>query len=257
MKDEMSINKERLRATLERDEGLNLQRHEVQEVDHIGYGVNLEEELPDELLQYLGVEDENSIKEITQEQADYLLDYFVDRAEVDCVSLYGSRWEEFSPLRREVLINLSFNLGLPKLRAFRKMNAAIGDENWGEAAAQMLDSKAARQTGNRYRRLAKAFESNSPAYLELPDTYEVVEQGTILVDEGGDIMPYHTHIVQADDTDITSDLNTLLLEEAKKEYVLSTITTLSEANEVLAKLGNKVLVVTEYNPEKAGKLLNT
>ena len=46
-------------------------------IDHIGYGVNLEEELPDELLQYLGVEDEKrASKEITQEQADYLLDYY-------------------------------------------------------------------------------------------------------------------------------------------------------------------------------------
>ena len=170
MKDEMSINKERLRATLERDEGLNLQRHEVQEVDHIGYGVNLEEELPDELLQYLGVEDENSIKEITQEQADYLLDYFVDRAEVDCVSLYGSRWEEFSPLRREVLINLSFNLGLPKLRAFSKDElAAISKIGGKQSGADAGYPKRHRQTGNRYRRLA-SIESNW-GLSRTPNTY--------------------------------------------------------------------------------------
>ena len=66
------------------------------------------------------------------------------------------------------------------------------------------------------------------------------------------------HILsKPDDTDITTDLNALLFAEAKQGYVLSTITPLAEANETLAKLGNKVLVVTEYNPEKAGKLLNT
>ena len=72
-----------------------------------------------------------------------------------------------------------------------------------------------------------------------------------------DTLPYHTSIVQEDDDDITTALNTLLLAEAKQGYVLSTITPLSEANETLRALGNKVLVVTEYNPEKAGKLLNT
>ena len=70
-------------------------------------------------------------------------------------------------------------------------------------------------------------------------------------------LPYHTHILQEDDDDITTALNTLLFAEAKAGYVLSTITTLSEANKTLAALGNKVLVVTEHNPEKAGKLLNT
>ena len=167
------MNKQRLRATLERDEGLNLERHEVQGVDHIGYGINLEEELPEELLEHLGVEDEDDIEEITQEQADYLLDYFVDRAEKDCISLYGSQWEDLSALRREVLINLSFNLGLPRLKAFRKMNAAIKKENWIEATAQMLDSKAAKQTGERYPRLAKAFESNSEEYLELSQQFDI------------------------------------------------------------------------------------
>lgn len=70
-------------------------------------------------------------------------------------------------------------------------------------------------------------------------------------------LPYHTHILQEDDTDITTALNTLLFAEAKAGYVLSTITTLSEANKTLTALGNKVLVVAEYNPEKADKLLNT
>ena len=168
------MNIKRLRATLERDEGLNLKRHEVQGIDHIGYGINLENELPGHLLEYLGVEDEDDIEEITQEQADYLLDYFADRAEKDCITIYGGKWESLSPLRKEVLINLSFNLGLSRLKAFRKMNAAIRVEDWAEASAQMLDSKAAKQTGERYPRLAKAFESNAEAYLELPKSYDAV-----------------------------------------------------------------------------------
>ena len=163
---------ERLRETLKRDEGFELKRHEVQEIDHIGYGINLEQELPDELLQYLGVEAEDAIQEITQEQADYLLEYYVEVAEGDCKTIYGDIWQRLSPLRQEVLINLAFNLGLPRLKAFRKMNAAIRAEDWTEAAAQMLDSKAARQTGGRYQRLAQAFETDVEKHLELQDVYD-------------------------------------------------------------------------------------
>jgi lysozyme len=163
---------ERLRETLKRDEGFDLKRHEVQGIDHIGYGINLEQELPDELLQYLGVEAEDAIQEITQEQADYLLEYYVEVAEGDCKTIYGDIWQRLSPLRQEVLINLAFNLGLPRLKAFRKMNAAIRAEDWTEAAAQMLDSKAARQTGGRYQRLAQAFETDVEKHLELQDVYD-------------------------------------------------------------------------------------
>ena len=72
-----------------------------------------------------------------------------------------------------------------------------------------------------------------------------------------DTLPYHTYFVQEDDDDIDSKLNALLLKEVGKGYVLSTITPLTETNQTLAALGNKVLVVTEHNPDKASKLLNT
>ena len=166
------MNKQRLRETLKRDEGFELKRHEVQGIDHIGYGINLEQELPDELLKYLGVEDENDIQEITQEQADYLLDYYVGIAEGDCIIIFGDQWHQLSGLRQEVLINLAFNLGLPRLKAFRKMIAAIREEDWTEAGAQMLDSKAARQTGGRYQRLAKAFETDVEEHLDLQELYD-------------------------------------------------------------------------------------
>ena len=167
------MNKERLRETLKRDEGFELKRHEVQGIDHIGYGINLEEELPDELLQYLDVEDESEIQEITQEQADYLLDYYVGIAEGDCITIFGDQWEQLSDLRQEVLINLAFNLGLPRLKAFRKMITAIREEDWAEVAAQMLDSKAAKQTGERYSRLANAFSSDKENWLDLTQLYDV------------------------------------------------------------------------------------
>ena len=59
------MNLDRFRETLIRDEGLNLNRHTVEEIDHIGYGFNLEIEWDDELLDYLDVNDEDEIQSLT------------------------------------------------------------------------------------------------------------------------------------------------------------------------------------------------
>lgn len=168
---------DRLKATLARDEGCNLNRYQDSlGIDTIGYGVNLEEEMPNTLLEYLGVNDEDDIQSITQEQADYLLAHHTKQATQDCQTVIGEKWNTLTPLRQEILINLMFNLGRPRFRGFRKMIAAINVDDWKMAAAQMLDSKAAKQTGHRYVRLAYAFETNDETHLELNQKWDV--QGT-------------------------------------------------------------------------------
>ena len=46
-----------------------------------------------------------------------------------------------------------FNLGLTKLLNFKKFLAAMEAEDWEEAGKQMLDSRWAKQVGNRADRL--------------------------------------------------------------------------------------------------------
>ena len=170
------MNRERLQATLNRDEDCKLHRHQVEGKDHIGWGINLEEVLPDELLEYLGVEDEDEIEEITQEQADYLRDFYINIAEKDAISVFGDElWKDLTDLRREVLTNLSYNLGINRFKKFRKMIGGVKNGDWACAAAQMLDSEAARSksgTGKRYHRLAPAFEHNDEIYLELSEQFD-------------------------------------------------------------------------------------
>lgn len=167
------MNRERLTVTLNLYEACNLDRHDVDGTDHIGWGINLEEQLADELLDYLGVEDEDDIMTITQEQADYLRDWFIDLAINDCHTIYGvDFFNSLSDIRQEVLVNLSYNLGINRLKGFRKMNKAILAEDWEEVAVQMLDSKAARQTGDRYGKLASALEHNDESHLKLPTKYD-------------------------------------------------------------------------------------
>jgi len=63
-------------------------------------------------------------------------------------------FDALSPNRQRVLVSLAFNLGRSRLAAFRRMFAAIDAGDFDRAAAEMLDSKWARQVGNRARELA-------------------------------------------------------------------------------------------------------
>ena len=51
--------------------------------------------------------------------------------------------------RHNVLINMIFNMGRPRLSQFRMMIAAVNAGDWNEAADQMIDSRWYRQVGNR------------------------------------------------------------------------------------------------------------
>ncbi|MFQ5540210.1 MAG: glycoside hydrolase family protein [Candidatus Binatia bacterium] len=63
-------------------------------------------------------------------------------------------FSKLNPVRKDVVLNMVFNLGLQRFRVFRKAIAAIKAKDWDEAARQMLDSRWARQVGRRARELA-------------------------------------------------------------------------------------------------------
>ncbi len=66
-----------------------------------------------------------------------------------------SNWRDIDTVRRSVLIDMSYNMGISKLKKFKKMIAAIKKEDWKEAAAQMKDSAWFKQVGNRSKVLHK------------------------------------------------------------------------------------------------------
>mgnify|MGYP001101913895 FL=1 len=57
--------------------------------------------------------------------------------------------------RKEVLVELAFQMGLPNLLKFKRMLAAMKDGEFEKAAAELLDSKYAGQTPARSERYAK------------------------------------------------------------------------------------------------------
>jgi lysozyme len=62
---------------------------------------------------------------------------------------------DLDPVRRGVLINMLFNMGINRVSKFKKMMAALSNKAWGLAADEMLDSKWARQVGKRATYLAE------------------------------------------------------------------------------------------------------
>lgn len=62
-------------------------------------------------------------------------------------------------VRRDALINMTFNMGIGGLCTFKKFLAAIQAEDWTIARNEMLDSEWAKQVGPRAQRLAIQVET--------------------------------------------------------------------------------------------------
>ena len=60
---------------------------------------------------------------------------------------------------QQILVNMMFNMGRTRLSKFKKMHAAILDEDWKTAAVEGRDSRWYKQVTNRAERLMSRLES--------------------------------------------------------------------------------------------------
>lgn len=67
---------------------------------------------------------------------------------------------KLGPVRRAVLVNMAFNMGIARLRGFRKALTAAQEGDYQACAAHMLDSLWARQVKGRAKRLAQQMRTN-------------------------------------------------------------------------------------------------
>ena len=77
----------------------------------------------------------------------------------ECGVLYGFRWSNFPDEVKEILVNMMFNLGRPRLSKFKKMNGHLEHGDWKNAAVEGRDSRWYRQVGNRAERLMTRLEN--------------------------------------------------------------------------------------------------
>ena len=96
----------------------------------------------------------------TKEPNEQVNEWFENDIQVsikDCQSLF-SNFESLPEDIQHVLINMSFQLGKPRLSKFKKMIAAVEDMNWEKMADEMQDSTWRWQTPNRAQRLIQRAE---------------------------------------------------------------------------------------------------
>ena len=131
------MNKAKLAEQLKNHEGLRLKPYtDTVGKLTLGIGRNLED------------------KGITEQEALFMLnndvDYFYSKL---CQSIGWMK--KLDDARQNVLVNMSFNLGIAGLMTFKKMLLACEHGNFKIAATEMLNSKWAEQVGYRANELAE------------------------------------------------------------------------------------------------------
>ena len=61
--------------------------------------------------------------------------------------------DELPEEAQQVLVNMTFNMGRPRLSQFKKFIAGVHAGDWNKAAVEMMDSRWAKQVGARAERL--------------------------------------------------------------------------------------------------------
>jgi lysozyme len=97
---------------------------------------------------------------VSVERVQECFDRDLDVAISECVALYGADvWCGFPGEVQEILVNMVFNLGRPRLSKFKKFNLALSTGDWDFAAIEGRDSLWYRQVTNRAERLMERLEN--------------------------------------------------------------------------------------------------
>lgn len=148
-----SASRERVFNQLKVDEGIVYEVYE----DHLGYATfgvgHLVLETDPEHGEPVGTA-------VSEERVRECFEADLDTAIGECVVLYGEEaWDDFPSEVQEVLVNMLFNLGRPRLSKFKNFNAKILEGDYAGAAPEGLDSLWARQVGPRANRLMQRLEA--------------------------------------------------------------------------------------------------
>jgi lysozyme len=142
---------EQLRLELEEDEGI---KYEIYN-DHLGYptfgvGHLVRGDDPEFGMPVGTPIDKDRVAEAFKEDIETVLE--------DCCKLY-SDFDDLPEEVQRIVANMMFNLGYPRLSAFRGMRAGVEARDWDKAADEMVDSRWYNQVPNRAERLVNRMRS--------------------------------------------------------------------------------------------------
>ena len=139
------MNKDQLREELAEDEGCKFEVY----LDHLG--------LPTFGIGHLVVEGDPEHGQpvgtpVNDERVRQVFSLDIASTLDECQVLYP----DFDDLPDEcqlIIANMMFNMGRPRLSKFKKFIAGVNAGDWNTAAVEMMDSRWAKQVGNRAERL--------------------------------------------------------------------------------------------------------
>ena len=148
---------EKLRETLKVDEGVKLNS----QGNHIiylcsaskptcGIGHMITEDDPEHGLP-IGTQ-------IGEERVNELFDQDVEVTLDECRLLYND-FDDLPEEAQQIIANMMFNMGRPRLSRFHKMKQAVDSRDWIEAGNQMMDSRWYKQVTTRADRLVRRMQA--------------------------------------------------------------------------------------------------
>ena len=140
---EIDINK--LKETLKVDEGVVYEIYN----DHLGY--------PTFGIGHLVIEGDPELgapvgTPVSESRVNECFERDVVSVIEDCKKLHDG-WDGYPQEVKQIIANMMFNMGRPRLSKFKMMKAAVDARDFNAAADQMVDSKWYTQVPNRARRL--------------------------------------------------------------------------------------------------------
>ena len=160
----MKYRKAHLLEELVKHEGLRLQVYQdTLGIDTIGIGRNLKDRgISKEELDELDIPTIDHVYEygITEADAMLLAENDVQIVEEELLRAHPCV-EDLDAVRQLVLVDMAFNMGVPRLCKFKKMWNAIHENKFDIAAKEMLDSRWATQVKSRSTKLANAMHNGA------------------------------------------------------------------------------------------------
>ena len=160
----MKYRKEHLLEELVKHEGLRLQVYQdTLGIDTIGIGRNLKDRgISKEELDELDIPTIGHVYEygITEADAMLLAENDVQIVEEELLRAHPCV-EDLDAVRQLVLVDMAFNMGVPRLCKFKKMWNAVHENKFDIAAKEMLDSRWATQVKSRSVKLANAMHNGA------------------------------------------------------------------------------------------------
>ena len=107
------------------------------------------------------------VKPLTQHDIQLLLTDDLKNVAHEAEGVFGETWQKLDMARKEVVVDILFNLGLPHFKQFENFIGAVKQGNWDVAASELLLSNAARKNIVRYHRNAVVMQTGDAQYFGL------------------------------------------------------------------------------------------